>query len=134
MSSEAGGRADKVGNGFERLWVVHHHLIELTAERATSVSIEPPGADERGTAGDQHAQFGIDREAVLGQVDAGQEQPSPVSYGELHVQDCCFSVGVDGPLGYRPVVEAATRRHIGSQCPQGAVFVLVPFAIWCLDH
>jgi hypothetical protein len=48
MSSEAGGRADKLGNEYERLWVVWH-LIELIAERATSVLIEPPGEDERGT-------------------------------------------------------------------------------------
>ena len=48
MSSEAGGRADKFGNEYERLWVVWH-LIELIAERATSVSVEPAGEDERGT-------------------------------------------------------------------------------------
>ncbi|MCU1233764.1 MAG: hypothetical protein JWP63_1731, partial [Candidatus Solibacter sp.] len=48
MASEAGGRADKLGNEFERLWAVRH-IIELLSERATSVLIEPPGDDERGT-------------------------------------------------------------------------------------
>jgi hypothetical protein len=48
MASEPGGRADKLGNEFERLWIVRH-LIELVAGKAMAVRIEPPGDDERGT-------------------------------------------------------------------------------------
>jgi hypothetical protein len=48
MASERGGRADKLGNEFERLWVVRH-LIELVAGKADSVRIECLGDDERGT-------------------------------------------------------------------------------------
>jgi hypothetical protein len=48
MASEAGGRADKLGNEFERLWAVQH-LIEMLAGRALSVQIECVGDDEKGT-------------------------------------------------------------------------------------
>jgi hypothetical protein len=48
MASEPGGRADKLGNEFERLWTVRH-LIELLSGRASSVSIEALGDDEKGT-------------------------------------------------------------------------------------
>lgn len=48
MASEPGGRADKLGNEFERLWAVQH-VIELVSEKAVSVRIEPLGDDERGT-------------------------------------------------------------------------------------
>src|SRR4051812_25338509 len=48
MASEPGGRADKLGNEFERLWTVRH-LIELLVGRAISVRIEALGDDERGT-------------------------------------------------------------------------------------
>ena len=42
MASEPGGRADKLGNEFERLWTVRH-LIQLLAGRAVSVRIEALG-------------------------------------------------------------------------------------------
>jgi hypothetical protein len=48
MASEPGGRADKLGNEFERLWAVRH-LIEMIAGRATSFRIEALGDDEKGT-------------------------------------------------------------------------------------
>ncbi len=48
MASEAGGRADKLGNEFERLWAVRH-LVELVAGKATAVQIECLGDDEKGT-------------------------------------------------------------------------------------
>jgi hypothetical protein len=48
MASEPGGRADKLGNEFERLWAVRH-LIELIAGTATTFQIEPLGDDEKGT-------------------------------------------------------------------------------------
>src|ERR1044071_4412011 len=48
MASEPGGRADKLGNEFERLWTVRH-LIQLLAGSAVSVRIESLGDDERGT-------------------------------------------------------------------------------------
>ncbi len=48
MASEPGGRADKLGNEFERLWAVRH-LIELISGTATTFKIEPLGDDERGT-------------------------------------------------------------------------------------
>jgi len=48
MASEAGGRADKLGNEFERLWAVRH-LIELVAGKATTLKIEALGDDEKGT-------------------------------------------------------------------------------------
>jgi hypothetical protein len=48
MASELGGRADKLGNEFERLWVVRH-LVELVAGRAMAVRIECLGDDEKGT-------------------------------------------------------------------------------------
>jgi hypothetical protein len=47
MASESGGRADKVGNEFERLWTVYQ-LIELGIEKSLSLSIEQRGADEIG--------------------------------------------------------------------------------------
>ena len=48
MASIPGGRADKLGNEFERLWTVRH-LIELISGSALSVSIECLGDDEKGT-------------------------------------------------------------------------------------
>jgi hypothetical protein len=48
MSSEPGGRADKLGNEFERLGAVRH-LIELVEGRATSFKMEALGDDEKGT-------------------------------------------------------------------------------------
>jgi len=48
MASEPGGRSDKLGNEFEKLWTARH-LIELLSGRATSVRIECLGDDERGT-------------------------------------------------------------------------------------
>ena len=48
MASEPGGRADKLGNEFEKLWAVRH-LIELFAGTAVSVRIECLGDDEKGT-------------------------------------------------------------------------------------
>lgn len=48
MASEPGGRADKLGNEFERLWVVRH-LIELVAGKTMAVKIERLGDDQRGT-------------------------------------------------------------------------------------
>ena len=48
VASEPGGRADKLGNEFERLWAVWH-LIELVAGRATTFRIEALGDDEKGT-------------------------------------------------------------------------------------
>jgi len=48
MASIPGGRAGKLGNEFERLWTVRH-LLELISGRASSVSIERLGDDERGT-------------------------------------------------------------------------------------
>jgi hypothetical protein len=48
MASEPGGRADKLGNEFERLWAVRH-LIELIAGKATWFRIEALGDDEKGT-------------------------------------------------------------------------------------
>ena len=48
MASESGGRADRLGNEFERLWAVRH-LVELVAGRAAAVRIECLGDDERGT-------------------------------------------------------------------------------------
>lgn len=48
MASEQGGRADKLGNEFERLWAVRH-LIEIVAGKAVWVRIECLGDDERGT-------------------------------------------------------------------------------------
>ncbi len=48
MASESGGRADKLGNEFERLWAVRH-LVELIAGRAAAVNVECLGDDERGT-------------------------------------------------------------------------------------
>lgn len=47
MASETGGRADKLGNEFERLWFVRH-FVELVAGKATAVQIEPLGDDEKG--------------------------------------------------------------------------------------
>src|SRR5262249_22518736 len=38
MASESGGRADKLGNEFERLWAVRH-LIEILAGKAAAVGI-----------------------------------------------------------------------------------------------
>jgi hypothetical protein len=54
MASDPAGRADKLGNEFERLWAVRH-LIELVSGRAMSVKIEALGDDERGT------EFWVDR-------------------------------------------------------------------------
>jgi hypothetical protein len=48
VASVPGGRADKLGNEFERLWAVRH-LIELVAGKASAVSIESLGDDEKGT-------------------------------------------------------------------------------------
>ncbi|MDX2039414.1 MAG: hypothetical protein SFX72_22400 [Isosphaeraceae bacterium] len=48
MASEPGGRADKLGNEFERLWAVRH-LIELVAGLATTFQLEALGDDEKGT-------------------------------------------------------------------------------------
>ncbi len=48
MASEPGGRADKLGNEFERLWAVRH-LIDLIAGTATTFQIEALGDDEKGT-------------------------------------------------------------------------------------
>ena len=48
MASEPGGRADKLGNEFEKLWAVRH-LIDLVAGTAVSVRIECLGDDEKGT-------------------------------------------------------------------------------------
>ena len=48
MASEPGGRADKLGNEFERLWAVQL-LVELVAGRATKIEIECLGDDQRGT-------------------------------------------------------------------------------------
>jgi hypothetical protein len=48
MASEPGGRADKLGNEFERLWAVRH-LVELVAGKAAAVRIECLGDDEKGT-------------------------------------------------------------------------------------
>ena len=48
MASERGGRADKLGNEFERLWAVRH-LIEVIAGMATTFRIEALGDDEKGT-------------------------------------------------------------------------------------
>src|ERR1700687_3484876 len=48
MASEPGGRADKLGNEFERLWTVRH-LIELLSGKASSIKIETLGDDEKGT-------------------------------------------------------------------------------------
>lgn len=39
MASEPGGRADKLGNEFEKLWAVRY-LIDLVAGAAVSVRIE----------------------------------------------------------------------------------------------
>ena len=44
MASEPGGRADKLGNEFERLCAVRH-LIELIAGTATTFKIEALGDD-----------------------------------------------------------------------------------------
>ena len=48
MASEPGGRADKLGNEFERLWAVRH-LIEVIAGKAMTFRIEALGDDEKGT-------------------------------------------------------------------------------------
>jgi hypothetical protein len=48
MASEPGGRADKLGNEFEKLWAVRH-LIEVVAGAAVTVRIECVGDDEKGT-------------------------------------------------------------------------------------
>lgn len=48
MASEPGGRADKLGNEFERLCAVRH-LIELVEGSATTFKLEALGDDERGT-------------------------------------------------------------------------------------
>jgi hypothetical protein len=48
MASERGGRADKLGNEFERLWAVRH-LIEVIAGKAMAVRVECLGDDEKGT-------------------------------------------------------------------------------------
>jgi hypothetical protein len=47
MASIPGGPADKLGNEFERLWLVRH-AIEVIAGRAVEIQIESLGADELG--------------------------------------------------------------------------------------
>ena len=46
MASIPGGRADKQGNEFERLWTVRH-VLELISGKHLSVRIECLGDDER---------------------------------------------------------------------------------------
>ena len=47
MSGSSGGRADKLGNQYEGLWVAYQ-LLRLLAEQVASVQIEALGDDERG--------------------------------------------------------------------------------------
>lgn len=47
MAYEAGGSADKLGNRFERRWVISQ-LLKLLAGRIRSLQYEPVGPDERG--------------------------------------------------------------------------------------
>jgi hypothetical protein len=47
MSGATGGRADKLGNRYEGLWVANQ-LLHLLAERITAVQVEAIGEDERG--------------------------------------------------------------------------------------
>jgi hypothetical protein len=47
MSGSTGGRADKLGNRYEGLWLAHQ-LLHLLAERVAAVQLEALGDDERG--------------------------------------------------------------------------------------
>jgi len=47
MSQIQGGRADKFGNAFERLWIVHLAL-DVVEGRATSIKWEPLGPEGAG--------------------------------------------------------------------------------------
>src|SRR5438477_511706 len=47
MSTATGGRADKLGNRYEGLWVANT-LIRLLAEEIRTVQMEALGDDERG--------------------------------------------------------------------------------------
>jgi hypothetical protein len=47
MAAEPGGRADKLGNRYERLWAVQQLLLTLSGE-VQSVQVEPPESDAHG--------------------------------------------------------------------------------------
>ncbi len=47
MSFEAGGRADKLGNRYEEMWIARQMLL-LLEEKIRSITIEAIGDDEQG--------------------------------------------------------------------------------------
>lgn len=103
MSRETGGRADKDGNEFERLWVVDQALRVLQG-KAISLQWEPPG----------EAAFGMELEVTV--LDGGRE-----------VHQCKIEKDVKGhwsaaDLAAADVLKAA-QRHL--QRPSVTEFVFV---------
>lgn len=47
MPYESGGRADKLGNTYERRWVIYQ-MLRVIEEKLVSVELEPIGEDEKG--------------------------------------------------------------------------------------
>jgi hypothetical protein len=78
MSSSTGGRADKLGNRYEGLWVAYN-LIRLLAEEVRAVQLEALGDDERGVDlwvtqkdGDRDAQQCKRKNRVVGKWGVGE--------------------------------------------------------------
>lgn len=103
MSREIGGRADKDGNEFERLWVVEQALRVLQGE-ATSLQWEPPGK----------AGFGMELEVT---------DPD----GDREVHQCKIENGLKGSWSAADLnsvgVLKAAQRHL--QRPSVTKFVFV---------
>jgi hypothetical protein len=78
MSSSTGGRADKLGNRYEGLWVAYN-LIRLLAEEVGAVQLEALGDDERGVDlwvtqkdGTRHAQQCKRKNRAVGKWSVGE--------------------------------------------------------------